>query len=106
MTRIDKREKPENLSPVQHVAILSSIASMAYQLTDLAQRTCDNAPNVEAVDVLTSAIESMARQIGFMADTACYRLDGSASPFGGDPYFWMMPRRYQEETRLILGAQE
>ena len=99
MACIDKSEETEGLSREQHASILSAIASMAHQLTDLARRTCDNAADVEAVDALTSAIESMARNIGFMADTACTRLDGAVSPFGGDPLFWMMPPRFQKDAR-------
>lgn len=98
MRLIEKREKPKALTPEQHASILEEICSISHQLIDLAIRTCDNAGNAEAVDVLTGAIDSMARRIGFMADTAANGIPGGISLAGGDPYFWMMPPRYFNEV--------
>ncbi|HRL99342.1 MAG TPA: hypothetical protein PLE22_07840 [Acidovorax sp.] len=86
------------LNNAQHAVLLQEIAHNAFQMAELASRIGDRSGDPVDVEVLTAALEIMARRVGWMADYAHAGLSGVASGIDPDAVHWLMPAHFAAEA--------
>ncbi len=87
-----KKPAAPGMTPDQLGILLNEIASMAKNVERFSTLLMANlGPGQHDDETYLSAIKAIAQRIGWAADMACDRIEGSGCAVYGDAEKWMMP---------------
>lgn len=105
--RADDWQKPDapTMTADQLGIVLNDIALMAKHIDRLnALMMANLAVGQDDEETYLTAIESMAQRIGWAADMAAHRVEGTGGPVRGGAKQWMMPPSFHRHQAKAEGV--